>query len=112
MKIISNFLRYVNAQIKDGTALGQLMHDFSCTSAEQMHYQILANRVRYFKEDTEGVATMCKAMEDMRNQAARENTLSIARHMLKTGKYTYEDIADVLEISVDEVKALDESQSA
>ena len=55
---------------------------------------------------------MCKAMEDMRNQAARENTLSIARRMLKTGKYTYEDIADVLEISVDEVKALDESQSA
>ena len=65
---------YVNAQIKDDTALGQLMHDFSCTSAEQMHYQILANRVRYFKEDTEGVATMCKAMEDMRNEAAREAT--------------------------------------
>lgn len=107
---------YVNAQIKDDTALGQLMHDFSCTSAEQMHYQILANRVRYFKEDTEGVATMCKAMEDMRNEAAREatkaKTVSIARRMLKSGKYTYEDIADVLEISVDEVKALDESRSA
>ena len=107
---------YVNAQIKDDTALGQLMHDFSCTSAEQMHYQILANRVRYFKEDTEGVATMCKAMEDMRNEAAREatkaKTVSIARRMLKSGKYTYEDIADILEISVDEVKALDESQSA
>ena len=111
---------YVNAQIKDDTALGQLMHDFSCTSAEQMHYQILANRVRYFKEDTEGVATMCKAMEDMRNEAAREAALKAdkarmiktARRMLKAGKYTYEDIADVLEISVDEVKALDESQSA
>lgn len=107
---------YVNAQIKDDTALGQLMHDFSCTSAEQMHYQILANRVRYFKEDTEGVATMCKAMEDMRNEAAREatkaKTVSIARRMLKLGKYTYEDIADILEISVDEVKALDEIQSA
>ena len=103
---------YVNAQIKDDTALGQLMHDFSCTSAEQMHYQILANRVRYFKEDTEGVATMCKAMEDMRNKAAKEKVVSIARRMLKTGKYTYEDIADVLEISVDEVKALDESKPA
>ena len=111
---------YVNAQIKDDTALGQLMHDFSCTSAEQMHYQILANRVRYFKEDTEGVATMCKAMEDMRNEAAREaaikadkaRMIKTARRMLKAGKYTYEDIADVLEISVDEVKALDESQSA
>ena len=67
---------YVNAQIKDDTTLGQLMHDFSCTSAEQMHYQILANRVRYFKEDQEGVATMCKAMEDMRNEAVKENAIN------------------------------------
>lgn len=63
-----------------------------------------------------GCETMCKAMEDMRNEAAREaaraKTLSIARRMLRTGKYTYEDIADVLEISVDEVKALDDSRSA
>ena len=63
---------------------------------------------------------MCKAMEDMRNEAAREAALKAdqarmiktARLMLKAGKYTYEDVADVLEISVDEVKALDESQSA
>ena len=38
--------------------------------------------------------------------------IKTARRMLKAGKYTYEDIADVLEISVDEVKALDESRSA
>ena len=44
---------YVNAQIKDNTALGQLMHDFACTSADEMHYQILADRVRYLKEDKE-----------------------------------------------------------
>ena len=63
---------------------------------------------------------MCKAMEDMRNEAAREAALKAdkarmiktAQRMLKAGKYTYEDVADVLEISVDEVKALDESQSA
>lgn len=55
---------------------------------------------------------MCRVMEEMRNQAAREKMVSIARRMLRTGKYTYEDIADVLEISVDEVKALDESRSA
>ena len=107
---------YVNAQIKDDTALGQLMHDFSCTSAEEMHYQILADRVRYFKEDTEGVATMCKVMEDMRNEAAREadkaRMVKIAQRMLNSGKYTYEDIADVLEISVDEVKTLTENRPA
>ena len=44
---------YVNAQMKDDTALGQLMHDFACTSADEMHYQILADRVRYLKEDKE-----------------------------------------------------------
>ena len=38
--------------------------------------------------------------------------IKTAQRMLKAGKYTYEDVADVLEISVDEVKALDESQSA
>ena len=83
---------------------------------EQMHYQILANRVRYFKEDQEGVATMCKVMEDMRNEAAqkadRARMVKVARRMLSAGKYTYEEIADVLEISVKEVKALDEDKSA
>ena len=88
------------------------MHDFSCTDAEQMHYQILANRVRYFKEDTEGVMTMCKVMEDMRNEAAREKALSIARRVLELGKLSYEEIADSFGLTVDEVKALDESRSA
>lgn len=29
-------------------------------------------RARYFKQDKEGVATMCKMMEDMRNEAAQK----------------------------------------
>ena len=108
---------YVNAQIKDDTALGQLMHDFSCTSAEEMHYQILAGRVRYFKEDMKGVATMCKAMEDMRNEAAREaaklNSIETARMLLALGKLSYEEIAQSVRLlTVDEVKALDEGKPA
>ena len=59
---------YVNSQIKDESALGKLMHDFSCTDAKDMKYKILADRVRYFKEDEKGVATMCKAMEEMRKE--------------------------------------------
>lgn len=42
---------YVNSQIKDDTELGRLMHDFSCIDADDMKYKILADRVRYFKED-------------------------------------------------------------
>ena len=45
---------YVNSQIKDETKLGRLMHDFSCTNAKDMHNKVLADRVRYFKEDERG----------------------------------------------------------
>lgn len=104
---------YVNAQMKDDTALGQLMHDFACTSADEMHYQILADRVRYFKEDKEGVATMCKIMEDMKNEAAKRNSIETARVLLAMGKLSYEEIAQSVRLlTVDEVKALDEGKPA
>ena len=107
---------YVNSQIKDETELGKLMHDFSCADPKDMYYKILADRVRYFKEDAEGVATMCKVMEDMRNEAAREavkeNAIKAARSFLALGKLSYEEIAYSLGLTVDEVKALDESKPA
>ena len=107
---------YVNAQIKDSTALGQLMHDFSCTSAAEMHYPILADRVRYFKEEQEGVATMSRVFEEIAREAAqkaaRESAIQVAQRMLIMGKYSYEEISAISNLSVDEVKALDESRTA
>ncbi|MBR4455183.1 MAG: PD-(D/E)XK nuclease family transposase [Solobacterium sp.] len=64
---------YVNGADKDAsTELGKLMHDFFCTDPDDMHYKELADKVRYFKEDEKGVAAMCKVMEDMRNESARD----------------------------------------
>ena len=103
---------YVNSQIKDDTALGKLMHDFSCTSAKDMYYEVLADRVHYFKEDEKGVAIMCKVMEDMRKEAARENSLETAKSLLQLGKLTYEEIAQSTKLTVDEVKELDQKKSA
>lgn len=34
-----------------------------------MLYDILTQRARYFKENPKGVSEMCKAMEDLRNEA-------------------------------------------
>lgn len=99
---------YVNSQIKDETALGKLMHDFSCTDAKDMNYKILADRVRYFKEDEKGVETMCKSMEEMRNEASRAKAVQIARRMLDSGKLTYEEIAEFSDLTIEEVKTLDE----
>lgn len=74
---------YVNSQIKDDTKLGKLMHDFSCTDAKDMHYKILADRVRYFKEDAKGVEAMCRAMEDMRKEAAAEQNILTLSEAIK-----------------------------
>ena len=64
---------YVNGADKDAsTELGKLMHDFFCTDPDDMNYKKLADKVRYFKEDEKGVAAMCKVMEDMRNESARD----------------------------------------
>lgn len=59
---------------------------------------------------------MCKVMEDMRNEAAREavkeNAIKAARSFLALGKLSYEEIANSLGLTVDEIKALDESKPA
>ena len=104
---------YVNSQIKDETALGKLMHDFACTNAKDMYYEVLADRVHYFKEDEKGVAVMCKAMEDMRNEAAKMKAVHIARLMLDGGKLSYEDIAAYTELTIEEIeKIASEKKSA
>ena len=55
---------------------------------------------------------MCKVMEEMRNEAERENSLETARCLLMIGKLTYEEIAQATKLTVDEVRALDEKRSA
>ena len=110
---------YVNSQIKDETALGKLMHDFTCTNAKDMYYEVLADRVHYFKEDEKGVAIMCKAMEDMNgdieevinalitaDQAEKMKAIRMARLMIEDGKLSYEDIAMYTELTLEEVEKI------
>ncbi|WP_323089111.1 hypothetical protein [Allobaculum sp. JKK-2023] len=101
---------YVNGAYRDESPIGKLMHDFSCTKADDMHYSLLAERVRFFKESKEGVDIMCKSMEDLRDkswkegrdQTIRENVLG----MLATGKLSLEEVASITKISVEEVKKI------
>ncbi len=102
---------YVNSQIKDETALGKLMHDFYCTDPDEMKYPVLAERVKYFKEDTKGVTTMCRALEIMRDEAVHESAVENAKTMLADG-LPYETIARYTKLSVEEVKRLDAKKSA
>ncbi len=73
-------------------------------------------KARYFKQEKEGVAAMCKMMEDMRNEAAREaaqqaelkSARETAERLIKKGKMTLEEIADCVPLlSLDELKELE-----
>ena len=101
---------YVNGKYRGDDEVGKLMHDFSCTDPDDMNYEILAKKARYFKQDEKGVATMCKLMEDMRNEAAREaekmKAIRMARLMIEDGKLGYQDIAMYTELTLEEVEKI------
>lgn len=93
---------YVNAQIRDETALGKLMHDMWCVEAEDMHYGILAERVRYFKENVEGVENMCRAMEEMRKDTEFKTKVDDILLSMKKLGWTKEQALEFYEIPVAE----------
>ncbi len=105
---------YVNGEYRGESALGKLMHDFNCTSADDMNFEILADRTRYLKENPKGVSEMCRIMEDMRNESLKEGLQKgikegmkeAALRMLDAGKYALEEIADISGLSLEEVSQL------
>lgn len=99
---------YVNGKYRGNNEIGMLMHDFSCTDPDDMNYEALAKKARYFKQDKKGVATMCKIMEDMRNEAALNNARETAERLIKKGKMTLEEIAECVPLlSLDELKEIE-----
>ena len=121
---------YVNCEIRDdGTELGKLIHDFFCEDPGDMNYSVLADRVRYFKEDTKGVRTMCKVIEEMRKEVWNEawneawdeawgkasseaelktKEASVRRMYLKG--FPADQIAYIIDLPVDEVKNIISSE--
>ena len=107
---------YVNGKYRGNDEIGKLMHDFSCTNPDDMNYEALAKKARYFKQDEKGVAAMCKIMEDMRNEAAREaaqkaelkSAKETAERLIKKGKMTLEEIAECVPLlSLDELREIE-----
>lgn len=111
---------YVNGAYRDDSPVGKLMHDFSCTDPSDMCYNVLADRARFFKESKEGIAVMCKVLDDMRRQSYQEgmaegknkNRKETALNLLKLGTISLDDISFATGLSLDEVKKLNEDKPA
>ena len=99
---------YVNGAYQDDTPLGILMKDFSCSRPE--YYKPLYERTKYFTETEEGVAIMCKMMEDMRNEAiieaTREAAIKTASKLLRFEKLSCEKVSEYTNLPLEEVKKL------
>ncbi|MDE7205726.1 MAG: hypothetical protein K2N90_00925 [Lachnospiraceae bacterium] len=93
---------YVNGEYRGESDIGKLMHDFNCTEADDMNFELMAERTRYLKENPKGVQEMCKVMEDMRNESLEK----VAKRMLEDGILTLEKIAEYVGLPIDEVKKL------
>ncbi len=102
---------YVNGTNEDSsTELGKLMHDFRCTDPDDMYFEPLAKKARYFKENERGVGIMCKVLEDMRTEVARETaerkSVEIALNLFKLEKLSLEEIAESAGLPLERVKEL------
>lgn len=85
-----SYILYINGEYRGEDDLGKLMHDFNCTNPNEMHFKQLAERVRYLKENPEGVGLMCRAMEEMRNQTKEATILEAIQSLMENLKLTAE----------------------
>lgn len=76
---------YVNSKIQNNTVLGRLMHDFYCTDTKDIKNRKLAKRVKFFKEDKEGVKIMSNVFEEIKNEGAETRAYEIARSLITLG---------------------------
>lgn len=102
---------YVNSRKQEDTALGRLMHDLHCKSADEMHSPVLAKRMYELKETQKGVELMCKEMEKIYSEglesgekrgelkAKKETVLSLAEMGLPV-----ETIAKAVNLSVSDIQ--------
>ena len=98
---------YVNGAYQDDTPLGKLMKDFKTSNPNDMHYNLLAQRARYLKEDEKGVAEMSTAVAELIEDEKRESAI----RMLSDG-ITVEKVAVYLELPVEQVKEISKTIEA
>ena len=98
----------MNGEYRDDSDIGKLMHDFACANPDDMKYDILAEKTRYFKKNEKGEEHMCKIMEELAAEERAAISEEIAMNLLKIGKMTNKEIAAAANLTERKVKKLAE----
>ncbi len=93
---------YVNSEYRGDSPLGQLMEDFHNKDTKGFHNKDLEEQVKYFKSEGKGGNTMSALMEELIAEVRAET----AKALLSDGIYSYERIAEITKLSLEEVESL------
>ena len=123
---------HVSASLADSdTELGRLMHDLKCADPEKMHYNVLRERTRFFKNEKEGLIDMSGKFDDFLKEAlaegmtkgiakgraegrvegSMETATDIARRMVANGTIPLPQIAEFSGLPLEEVESIRRSIS-
>lgn len=94
-----SYIIYVNGEIaNDNTALGRLIHDFSCLESKDIYNETFKECVKRYKETEEGIQTMCSVMEELRNEGRDTNLIENIKNLKATQHWTNEQALTALNI--------------
>ena len=104
-------LIYINGSAEDdGTDIWKLVHDLRCPKADEMYFPRLAARIKFLKEDEEGVKIVSDYFEERQakavKEAHRQEKEGIALKFLELGKLTLDEIAKCSGLTLKRVEML------
>lgn len=103
---------YVNGAYEDtDTAIGKLMHDLMCKQPDEMYYDVLAERARYFKETDKGGSEMNESLERLINSEKEIQKKEIIKKLIMKGNDSFEEIAECVGVSEEAVRQIADEMS-
>jgi hypothetical protein len=113
-------IMYVNGDYRGDNPLGKLMHDFSTPDANEMYFNELAEKMRYHKQDSEGVKVVSQIVEEYGDERAAEAlqkgiAQGIQQKAMETAKkmlvknYSESDISEITGLPLEQVLELQKS---
>ena len=102
-----NHIIYFNASVMDlATDEGKLANDLKCTDPEKMHYNELRESVAAYKNSETGERKMSSVWKEVEDEGKAKRSSEIARNLLAEKLLSDEKIAQVTDLSLDEVSKI------
>ena len=122
---------YVNGTYRGNDAIGKLMHDFCTPNADDMYYAEIAKRVKFHKQEEQGVGKVCRVWEQYGDEretegikkgkltglregkrvGLKEGKKEMAARFLKDGTLSVQKIAEISGFSLEQVQKMAEEIS-